>query len=332
MTLCSTEGGVAARPLRAERSPLEFNAAVSQIVGAEVWIKRDDLQDTVGSGVKRRAVAAILDGHAALDRDPIVIDGVPQSNCLMAMAHYCRIAGASLYVILRGRGPRQPIGNYARLLSSGAQIIELPDGKHFEAIRDALVTDLIRAGRRPLVVPAGAASATAGPIGLGVELAAQEAELATRFDVVVLPVGTGGTITGLALSRRYHNSRWRLLGIRIDDYPAGTYSDNFRRAAATLGLVPRANELPFSGEPDEAFTLYDGALGGGYGATIASDFDRSERLFDSSGVYFGPTYMLKALRGLTAMVAAGRIAASSRVLLVHTGGTNERGLHQRTLR
>ncbi|KPF91636.1 hypothetical protein IP86_24910 [Rhodopseudomonas sp. AAP120] len=332
MTHSSAAGGAAARPLPVERSPLEFNAAVSQIVGAEVWIKREDLQDGVGSGVKRRAIAAILDGHAAPDRDPIVIDGVPQSNCLMAMAHYCRISGAPLYVILRGRGPRQPAGNYARLLSSGAHVIELPDARHFEAIRDALVADLIRSGRRPLVVPAGAMSATAGPIGLGVELAAQEAELATRFDVVALPVGTGGTITGLALSRRFHRSRWRLVGIRIDDYPAETYRDNFRRAAASLGLAPSEAKAPLTGDPDEAFTLYDGALGGGYGATIAADFEHSERLCDSTGLYFGPTYMLKALRGLTDMVAAGRIASSSRVLLVHTGGANERSLYRRTIR
>ncbi|MCG6203560.1 pyridoxal-phosphate dependent enzyme [Rhodopseudomonas sp. HC1] len=328
----SSAAGAAVRPLPVERSPLEYNAAVSRIVGAEVWVKREDLQDGVGSGVKRRAIAAILDGHAAPDRDPIVIDGVPQSNCLMSMAHYCRIAGAPLYVILRGRGPRQPVGNYARLLASGAHVIELPDARHFEAIRDALVADLIRSGRRPLVVPAGAVSATAGPMGLGVELAAQEAELATRFDVVVLPVGTGGTIIGLALSRRFHRSRWRLVGIRIDDYSADTYRDNFRRAATSLGFAPSKAETPLSGDPDEAFALYDGALGGGYGVTIAADFEHSERLFGTTGLYFGPTYMLKALRGLTDMVAAGRIASSSRVLLVHTGGANERSLHRRSIR
>lgn len=312
-----------ARSLRVTHTPIQHNPFLSNEVGVEVWIKRDDLQDHIGSGVKRRAIAAVLFHQAATGQVPVVIDGVPQSNCVMAMAHYCREAAVPLLIILRGLPPCPAEGNYREIMTSGATVVQLDDPTRFEVVRSSIVADLERAGRKPLIVPAGAAApfALPGSIGLGCEIAEQEAAAGISFDLVVVPVGTGGTITGLVLSKNFHSAAWSVVGVRIDDYPWSVYEERFRASSKVLGQEVSARFVP--GESNVPFVLYDEALGDGYGRFTESDIAESGRLLALCGLCFGPTYMLKAVRGLKEMVAAKRIPSSDRVLLVHTGGNNE---------
>lgn len=314
-------------------TPIEENPALSREVGLKIWVKREDLQDPIGSGVKRRAIAATLAYRTACGKTSVVIDGVPQSNCVRAMAYYCRHEGVPLHILLRGLPPPHPEGNYRAIRESGAEIIQLSDPSQFELRLAALVSDLRRQGTDPLIVPAGAAApfAIAGPISLGHEIAEQEAELGISFDYVVLPVGTGGTIVGLILSQQFCRVTWSVIGIRIDDYDRSTYRSLFRLCKEAIGFsVPGSDH---SASPPSAgglpFMLYDGAVGRGYGQFTGHDVEESERLLTVSGLYLGPTYMLKALRGLQELVSSGQIARQTRVLLVHTGGTNERAtLHR----
>ena len=309
-------------------TPVEENPILSREIGVETWVKREDLQDKIGSGVKRRAIAATLAYRAVCGKTPVIIDGVPQSNCVRSMAHYCRHEGVALYIILRGPPPSQLEGNYRAIRESGAEIIQLADPGLFETRLTALVSDLRRKGTEPLIVPAGAAApfAMAGPISLGYEIAEQEAALGISFDHVVLPVGTAGTIVGLILSQQFCYVNWSVVGIRIDDYDRFIYKRLFRLCAEAIGFslpLPGRASL-FHPNGDLPFTLYDGAVGDGYGRFTSGDVDESERLLSVAGLYLGPTYMLKAVRGLQQLVLSGHIGRQSRVLLVHTGGTNER--------
>ncbi|WP_026381626.1 1-aminocyclopropane-1-carboxylate deaminase/D-cysteine desulfhydrase [Afifella pfennigii] len=315
--------------LALQPTPIEASPALSAEIGLDVWVKREDRHDAIGSGVKRRAVAAVLAHRAASGKKAILTDGVPQSNCMRAMAHYCRQEGVPISIILRGPAPSSAQGNYRAILQSGAEVVQIEDPLRFEACRQAKLAELEERGLAPLIVPAGAAApfALAGPIGLGCEIAAQEKALGISFDTVVLPVGTGGTIIGLYLSRHFHDASWRVVGVRIDDYERMTYRRRLAECAQALGIVPPQGVAPELVD-ELPFTLFDGALGSGYGHFTDADVEESERLLAATGLYFGPTYMLKALRGLKAMAAAGEFDRRHKVLLVHTGGVNERAALQ----
>lgn len=301
------------------RTPIVYSAELSAELGGSIWVKREDLQDGIGSGVKRRAVAATLRYLVAQGKSTIVADGVAQSNCLHALAHYGRALGVPVDLLVRGELPDVAAGNYRRLLRSGAAITHIPDPATLETHVRTRVQNLQRRGLDPLVVPAGGAAvfAAGGPLGLGCEIARQEQGLGIRFDDVVLPVGTGGTATGLAFSRAWHGSRWRVMGVRVDDYPLATYQ---RLADAYAGAL----ESGGGGARGLPFHLHDGAVGAGYGRFAPGDVAEAERLAQRTGLYFGPTYMLKAVAGLRQLRAQGVVRADARVLLLHTGGTNER--------
>jgi 1-aminocyclopropane-1-carboxylate deaminase/D-cysteine desulfhydrase-like pyridoxal-dependent ACC family enzyme len=301
------------------RTPIVYSAELSAEIGGNIWVKREDLQDGIGSGVKRRAVAATLSHLVAQGKSAIVADGVAQSNCLHALAHYAHALGVPVHLLVRGELPDVAAGNYRGLLRSGAAIRHVRDPATLETHVRTTVAHLQRRGLDPLVVPAGAAAtfAAGGPLGLGCEIARQERGLGVRFDDVVLPAGTGGTATGLAFSRALHGSQWRVVGVRVDDYPLETY----QRLADT---VAGALEIGGGGARGLPFHLHDGAVGAGYGRFGRGEVAEAERLAQRTGLYFGPTYMLKTVAGLRQLRAHGVLRRNARVLLVHTGGINER--------
>lgn len=303
-------------------TPIEYCPVLSKDVGAEIWVKREDLQDDIGSGVKRRVIEATLRYLAATGKSALVADGVAQSNCLRALTHYAARAGIPVYLVVRGEVPDTAHGNYLSLLRSGAEIVHLADPARLDDTIRSLVRELTSRGHDPLVVPAGAAASfsVGGPIGLGCEIADQEHRLGIAFDHAVLPVGTAGTATGLHFSKRWHGARWSVVGVRIDDYTARVYRRLTRAYASSLGVI----DAETSGAEGLPFHLHQAALAGGYGRFSRADVHESERLLRLTNLYFGPTYMLKALTGLRQMLFEGTVRRDARILLIHTGGTNER--------
>lgn len=303
-------------------TPIEYSPYLSDDVGAEIWVKREDFQDRIGSGVKRRAIEASLRYLAATGKNAIVADGVAQSDCLRALTHYGSKAGVPIYLVFRGSVPEVPHGNYLALLRSGAEIVHLADQARLDETVRSIADGLRTRGYDPLVVPAGAAASFAlgGPLGLGCEISEQEQGLGFMFDCAVLPVGTGGTAIGLHFSKRWHGSRWSVIGVRIDDYSPRVYRKLTEKYALALGM----SDADLRGSEGLPFHLHQAALAGGYGCFTEEDVEASERLLHLTNLYFGPTYMLKALTGLRQMLSEGVLQRNARILLIHTGGTNER--------
>ncbi|MBK1696230.1 1-aminocyclopropane-1-carboxylate deaminase/D-cysteine desulfhydrase [Rhodovibrio salinarum] len=305
-------------------TPIDHCPVLSDELGAEIWVKREDRQDDIGSGVKRRAIEATLRYLAATGKNALVADGVAQSNCLRALAHYASRARIPVYLVVRGHVPDPPHGNYLGLLRSGARIVHIADPAGLDDTIQAIVRDLTHHGYDPLVVPAGAAASfsVGGPMGLGCEISDQEQSLGVTFDYVVLPVGTAGTATGLHFSKKRHGARWSVIGVRIDEYTARVYHRLTQTFASALGVT----DTDASGPQGLPFHLHQAALAGGYGQFSWEDVQESERLLSLTNLYFGPTYMLKALTGLRQMLSQGSLRRDARILLVHTGGTDERAV------
>ena len=196
-------------------------------------------------------------------------------------------------------------GNLALERLAGAELAWVadpaPDSVRREVERQAQrVRD---GGGVPYVIPFGGSSSFAalGYVDCGTELLGQVPGL----DHVVVAFGSGGTMAGLVA---------RLGAERVIGIDTGAVAD----AHATLnelldgmagGRVPRAG-LQIDG----------GQVGAGYAALAPGAAAAMRLAARTEGIFLDPTYTARALAGLAALVAGGRIKPGDRTVFLHTGG------------
>jgi threonine dehydratase len=206
----SAEVEQAARRLAgvAERTPLQRNARLSELTGAEVWVKREDLQ--VGRSYKLRGAYNTISRLDAAGRAAGAVTA-SAGNHGQGVAYACRVLGVRGQVFVPGTTPRQ---KRQRITALGGDMVELV--VHGDTYDDAAAAAAAHAAATgAALVPAfDALSTVAGQATVAVELLAQ---LGTAPDVVVLPVGGGGLLAGCGTWLREHAPGTRLVGVE----PAG---------------------------------------------------------------------------------------------------------------
>jgi threonine dehydratase len=214
----------------AERTPLQRNARLSELTGAEVWVKREDLQ--VGRSYKVRGAYNTI---SQLDVAGRAAGAVTASagNHGQGVAYACRVLGVRGRVFVPGTTPRQ---KRQRITALGGDMVELVvQGDTYDDAAAAAAAHAAATGAT--LVPAfDALSTVAGQATVAVELLDQ---LGTAPDVVVLPVGGGGLLAGCGTWLREHAPGARLVGVE----PAGAAS---MAAALTAGHPVELAEIdPF---------------------------------------------------------------------------------------
>jgi D-cysteine desulfhydrase len=199
----------------------------------------------------------------------------------------------------------QPVDDHvraqlARLSESGAELHRYPSTRRLKAAAPWL---LLR--HRPWYLPAGGSNAfgTLAYVDVALEIAGQVAsgdlpEPAT----VVVPVGSGGTVTGLTLGLRLAGLTTRVLGVVVNDMVrldaptmarlAGRTSDLLRQRG--LSAVPDLGAADFDLRPDWMGATY-GDLTPASLAEVAAARDQG---LDLEPVYTGKS--LAAIRDLGA--------------------------------
>jgi threonine dehydratase len=189
-------------------TPLQRNDRLSAATGANVWLKREDLQ--VGRSYKLRGAYNLLSGLDAADRAAGAVCA-SAGNHGQGMAYACRELGIRGRVHVPATTPRQ---KRERILALGGGAVELVvAGDTYDEAAAAAVEHAARTGAT--VVPAFDDERTiAGQGTIGVEILDQ---LGRTPDVVVLPVGGGGLLAGVGswLADRYPDVR--IVGVE----PAG---------------------------------------------------------------------------------------------------------------
>ena len=295
-------------------TPLQPLERASARLGAEIWIKRDDLTGFALSGNKVRKLDYLLADAAAAGADTVITCGGIQSNHCRATALAARRVGMAPALLLRGAPAGAPAGNLLRAPQLGARI-RWTDKAGWRR-RDALMADwagALRAeGRRPYVIPEGGSNA-AGSLGYvraGRELAAQAMGAGVAFDSVIVACGSGGTLAGLAMS----GLDARVLGVCVCDDP-----DYFRARVAAIGAEAAEWGLSVP-PPGERWDALGGFQGAGYAVSRPEEIRALARLAREEGVLLDPVYTGKAWYGLTHLLRGERRALGSRVLFWHTGG------------
>ncbi|MFF4593694.1 threonine ammonia-lyase IlvA [Amycolatopsis sp. NPDC001319] len=190
------------------RTPLEPNARLSSRVDARVWLKRED-QQTVRSYKIRGAYNFIVQLDEATRSRGVVCASA--GNHAQGVAYACRRLGANGRVYVPGTTPRQKRERIATL--GGAHIEVIVVGETYEDAFAAANDDAQRTGAT--LVPAFDDPRTvAGQGTVALEVVDQ---LGFVPDVLVVPVGGGGLLAGIATWVRKRHPEIRVVGVE----PAG---------------------------------------------------------------------------------------------------------------
>ena len=179
------------------RTPTVPAAGLSALTGLEVWLKAELLQVT-GSFKLRGVLNTLLQ----LDEDERAAGVVSMSagNHASALAYGARIAGTRATVVMpRYASPAK----VAATKAYGGEVIQT------DQPLAEVMADVMAKRKLTLVHPFDDPRIIAGAGGVGLELV----EDASKLDVIVVPVGGGGLISGVAAAVRMLSPQTRVIGV-----------------------------------------------------------------------------------------------------------------------
>ncbi|RKE18968.1 1-aminocyclopropane-1-carboxylate deaminase/D-cysteine desulfhydrase [Streptomyces sp. TLI_171] len=277
--------------------------------GVELRLKRDDLAHPAVPGNKWRKLAPNLEQALAQGRRGLLTYGGAYSTHVRAVAAAAKALGLASVGVIRGAELAEAPRNWslARAERDG-MVLEFVERSRYREVAD---------GRREaregyLVLPEGGSNALAvhGAAVVGAELAGQLPGGPDGQDVVCCPVGTGGTLAGIAAG-----------------LPAGVQALGVAVLRGGEGYLERevtALHQAAYGREFDNWRVVHGWHGGGYGR-VPAVLERFAARFESAhGVPVERRYVAKALWAVYGLAQAGELTGR-RVTVVVTGVPDPQG-------
>ena len=190
-----------------EHTPCLPSRTLSQLTGAQVFLKFEILQFTA-SFKERGALNKLLSLGAEERRRGVI--AMSAGNHAQAVAyHAARVSIPSVIVMPKG-SPNTKVRNSqvhgAKVVLEGANLFEAGTHARELAARDNLV--FVHPYEDPLVI------AGQGTVGL------EMLEAVPDLDVLVVPVGGGGLISGMAIAAKALRKDIAIYGVETQNYPS----------------------------------------------------------------------------------------------------------------
>jgi threonine dehydratase len=285
------------------RTPTERSEALSVLSGREVFLKLENLQKT-GAFKIRGALHALLRKDARERLNGVVTASA--GNHGQGVAYAAQLLGVPATVVL----PQGvPLAKLTAIQRTGAEALLLGDS--YDDAHAAAV-EIARDRKRAYIHAFDDDDVIAGQGTLALELLDDVRDL----DTLVVPVGGGGLIAGVALAASARTPRPRIVGVQaagapafaesfgagaVVERPAATIADGIavrRPAERTLAIVKRL--------VDDVITVSDEAIA----RSIVVLLERTKLLAEGAGAA-----ALAAVLELD-----GRVGAGSKVGVVISGG------------
>lgn len=298
-------------------TPLVRAERFGEVIGAEVWIKRDDVGSIGLAGNKVRKLEFVAADAIAGGADTLVTAGAAQSNHARATACAAAALGLRCVLVLGGDQPERAQGNLLldECFGAEARFVGSRDWGDIKRVLHETVAAERAAGAAPYLIPLGCSS----PLG-AVGFAAAYRELVDQLDAAGVTAGevwhastSGGTQAGLTLGRHLAGRGPLVRGVSagvVWREPERVLARHATEAAAILG---RALEIT----PDE-IRLDTAWVGAGYGEPTSEGLEAIRLLARTEGILCDPVYSGKGLAGLVGAARAGQLVEP--VVFWHTGG------------
>jgi 1-aminocyclopropane-1-carboxylate deaminase len=276
-------------PLCLLPSPIE---RITGMPGADsLWVKRDDLNAPFCGGNKVRALEFLLGGVRPGDT-VLTLGGAGSTHVLATVIHARRI-GATTAVVRW----RHDMNSMADAVSEriGSELDDRRIGA--TTLGAVLRTGYLRLTRTVHFIPVGGSTplGALGHVNAGLELAAQiQAGAMPIPRRIVLPLGSGGTMAGLALGLSIAGLDIPIIGARVAPRLFANRSNVARLARGTARLIAGLTGGPLHKIRAGSLGVAHQAYGGAYGRPIAAGTDAASRLAEISNIRLDDTYSAKA--------------------------------------
>ncbi|MGH7707348.1 MAG: threonine ammonia-lyase [Vulcanimicrobiaceae bacterium] len=222
-----------------QRTPTVPALGVSDLTGATVCLKLETLQRT--GAFKERGAANKLLQLDQREREGGVI-AISAGNHAQAVAYQCERLGIAATIVMPETTPFTKI---RRTQSFGARVVTT--GETLVAC-DHYARELMSREPLTMIHPYDDAAVIAGQGTVALEMLADAPEI----DVLIVPIGGGGLIAGMAVAARELRPAIEIVGVQTERYPSyhqlrygiaahehgQTIADGI--AVKTIGALPRA--------------------------------------------------------------------------------------------
>ena len=307
-------------PLIQTPTPLHRLDRLSEGLGIDLWIKRDDLTGFGGGGNKGRKLEYLMADALDQGAEAMVTCGTRQSNFVRQLGAACSVLGIKCAAATMDLPYLEvPPGSHAlgaingnvlldELLGVDLRVHLDGDWDHLYALAEDLALEYEKAGKRVYRVPIGGSSKLGA---FSFYQAAQEVQRqsTTPFDWIIFASSSGSTHVGLTYA--FQGTSTKVLGIACDPEPeiVGEFAEIGEGLADMLG-VPAL--------PASEFLMDFDFVGQGYAAASPEANPAIYAMAKREGIFLDPVYTGKSFTGLMNLASSAKI--SGRVLFWHTGG------------
>ncbi|WP_286262997.1 1-aminocyclopropane-1-carboxylate deaminase/D-cysteine desulfhydrase [Thalassotalea atypica] len=266
-----------------------------------VFIKRDDLIHPIISGNKWRKLKGNLAEAKRQNKKGIVSFGGAYSNHIHALAYACHQHKLSSIGIIRGESQYQD--NFTLSWARYWQMqFKFVDRKTYRKRHEKdYLAELAIMYPDHFVVPEGGTNSFALS-GVGEVISELNQQL--DYDTIMLPVGSGGTISGLI---KADHDQHEILGVAV-----------LKQNGYLLDEITQL--LPNTAHHYGNWRLLEDFHCGGYAKFSAQHCQRIIEFIDESQIPFEPVYSGKMLLALLDLVEAEYFPENHTIVLLHTGG------------
>lgn len=302
-------------------TPLEPLPRLSEALGIELWIKRDDCTGLAGGGNKTRKLEFLLGEAFEQEADTLVTQGAVQSNHVRQTAAAAAAHGLGCEIILEARTGSKAHdylenGNVLLDRLFGAGLRTVPAGSDMVAELETTAAEVRSRGGKPYIIPGGGSNPVGalGYVDCAREIVVQADDLDLRVDRIVTATGSAGTHAGLVAGLAVMGADIPVLGIGVRAPRDRQEANVFKLAEETAALLGHAGRV----SRDQVVADCD-YVGEGYGLVDQGVIDALKLAARTDGIVLDPVYSAKAMKGLIALARAGRFRGET-VVFLHTGG------------
>jgi len=189
-----------------EQTPFLLSRTLSEILSAEIWLKFENLQFT--ASFKERGAYNRLRMLTETERAQGVI-AVSAGNHAQGVAYHAKLLGIPAVIVMPAHTPGLKVANTERF---GAEVV-----LHGETFDDAKAHGHQLAAERHLtfIHPFDDAAIIAGQGTVALEMLTVQPDL----DALIVPVGGGGLIAGMATAAKAVNPGIEIIGVQTERFP-----------------------------------------------------------------------------------------------------------------